>query len=148
MAFENIDCIKPTAAANPIPIDGVRVSPRVINLKKAGRTIRFIRIVIGSGLARKLSLHQDNHNVRLLFGTGNDAGKIKILVDNTSGKFAANKAKKGSYSLTINEDTADGLFSMEFEPFDRKNLEAIRPVDGRPMHVVFAATDAMLAVED
>ncbi len=148
MAFENIDCIKPVAVKNPVPLDGVTVSPRVLNLKKQGRTIRFIRLVIGSALARKLSLVQEVVNVRLLFGTGSDAGKIAISVDNAAGKFAAKRAKNGTYSLTINEDTADGLFAMEFEPFSRKGLEVVRPVDGRPVQVVFAASDAMLAVAD
>lgn len=148
MAFENIDCIKPTVAANPIPTDGVRVSSRKLRLKKQNRDARFIKIVIGASLARSLSLHQEDHNVRLLFGTGNDAGKIQISVDNTTGKFYAKRAKNGNYSLTINEATADGLFALEFEPFDRRNLEAIRPVNGQPRHVVFAASEAMLAVED
>lgn len=148
MAFENIECINPSAHVKAIPEDGVRVAARALKKKGGDGVTRYIRVTIGAALARQLSLTGDEHGLMVLFGRDNDAGKIKLSVDNTAGKFRAKRAKGGSYAFTINAATAEGLFALEFETFDRPHLEAVKPEAGGPRHTVFMASRGMLEVED
>ncbi|RDV06406.1 hypothetical protein DXH95_02985 [Sphingorhabdus pulchriflava] len=125
--------------------------PRVLfsaRPKWGGGAAQYIRLQIGRDLARKISLSQAAHRVRLLFGTGSDAGKLQLSVDNEAGNFAVKRNKSGGYSLTINSQTADGLFSLQFPAFAVERCEAIRPENGKPPHFVFNASDEMLRVDD
>lgn len=90
----------------------------------------------------------DDHRVRVLFGTGSDAGKLQISVDNSGGNFPTKRNKKGNYALTINAASADGLFALEFPVFTVEKCEAVRPENGQPPHFVFKASVPMLAVPD
>jgi hypothetical protein len=123
-------------------------SPRARWGARGGGVSRYLALAIGPELARKLSLHAPEHRVRLLFGSGPDAGKIMISVDNAGGRFAAKRTKPGGYWVTINEQTAEGLFALEFPPHSVRAVEAVRPVNGQPPHAVFKASAAMLAVDD
>jgi hypothetical protein len=146
MPFESIEFVgKP--APGSCPADGVRITARKMG-RKGGGVSRYIALAIGPELARKLSLHAPEHRVRLLFGSGPDAGKIMISVDNAGGRFAAKRTKPGGYWVTINEQTAEGLFALEFPPHSVRAVEAVRPVNGQPPHAVFKASAAMLAVDD
>lgn len=148
MAFEDIECVKPAAAsATKIPDDGVAVTARKMGNRNGAET-RYIRIAIGAKLAKAISLTQPDHRLRLLFGTGSDAGHIQVSVDNAAGKFVAKRSKKGEYALTVNAATAEGLFALAFPAFARSRIEAIRPENGKPPHFVFKASDEMLAWED
>lgn len=147
MPFENIECVRPTSASAPsVPADGVAVSSR--RLKTKTRESRYIRVVIGAKLAKAISLVQPECRLRLLFGTGSDAGFVQVSVDNTAGKFLAKRSKKGDYALTVNAATAEGLFSLDFPAFTRTGIEALRPENGKPPHFVFKASAEMLKVED
>lgn len=147
MAFEDIDVIKPKAAtASKVPPDGVLVQARHLGRKNGG-TVQFIRLVIGSKLAKAISLVMPECRLRLAFSTGSDAGLIQVSVDNTTGKFLAKRSNKGDYALTINAATADGLFALSFDTFTRSPVEALRPENGKPPHFVFKASDGMLAAD-
>lgn len=113
-----------------------------------GGQVRYIQLSIGANLAKAIALTQDAHQLRLLFGTGADAGKIMVSVDNTAGRFRAARGKAGHYTATINAATADGLFALEFPAFTVAGVEAVRPVNGKPPHFVFKASADMLSVED
>lgn len=148
MPFEDIECVRTTAAAAPkVPADGVVVSARKMGGRQ-GREVRYIRMAIGAKLANAISLVQPECKVRLLFGTGSDAGFVQVSVDNTAGKFLAKRSKKGDYALTVNAATAEGLFSLDFPAFTRTGIEALRPENGKPPHFVFKASAEMLKVED
>lgn len=148
MPFENIDLIGPKKSTpSKVPEQGVLVSTRRLKTR-LGKEVSYIRIAIGAKLAKGISLVQPAVNVRLLFGTGSDAGFVQVSVDNTTGKFAAKRTRKGDYVLTINEATANGLFALAFEAFTVAPIEAIRPVNGQPPHFVFKASAQMLAVPE
>lgn len=150
MAFEIIENCKKIYAKASTPENGVRVTARKITRSErfGGGYIQFIRVVIGAKVARGISLTKEAHNIRLAFGTDADAGKIQVSVDNAEGGFPAKRDKAGNYSLTINKDTADGLFALEFPEFTVDHTEAIRPENGKPPYFVFKASAPMLAVED
>lgn len=99
-------------------------------------------------LARGISLVQPVAKLRLLFGTGLDAGKVCVSVDQTDGKFVAKRVASGGYFLTINAATAEGLFALEFPAFREEKLEAMRPQNGQPPHFVFHPSAAMLAADE
>lgn len=82
----------------------------------------------------------------MLFGTGEDAGKIMVAVDQALGKFTAKRSKKGHYALTINAASAEGLFALEFPAFTVAEVECFHP-QGLPPHCVFAASAEMLAAD-
>lgn len=148
MAFEEIECVKPAGAAViACPADGVRLTAPKIT-RKTGHIVQFIRLTIGAKLARGIALTQDSHGLRLMFGTGADAGMVIVSVDNSAGKFRAKRAKSGGYALTINAGTAEGLFALQFPPFNVSPVEAIRPENGKPPHFSFRASAEMLKCED
>lgn len=150
MAFEVIENLKKVYKKAACPVAGVKVTARVLKRaeKMGGGESRFIRIMVGAQLARSISLAQPNHNLKLAFGTEADAGKIQVSVDNAQGGFPAKRDKVGNYALTINAQTADGLFALTFPEYLIDRIEAIRPENGKPPHFVFKASDDMLAVED
>lgn len=150
MAFEVIENCKKVYKKTAVSEMGVRVAARAVSraARVGGGHARYIKVTIGAKLARAISLTQEKHNVRLAFGTEADAGKIHVSVDNATGGFPSKRDKSGNYSLTINKETADGLFALEFPEFAMDNIEAIRPSNGQPPHFVFKASAPMLAVED
>lgn len=150
MAFEVIENCKKVYSKATTPESGVKVTSRKMSraAKFGGGVYQFIRVAIGAKIARSISLTQENHNIRLAFGTDADAGKIQVSVDNAEGGFPARRDKGGNYSLTINKDTADGLFALEFPEFTVAHCEAIRPENGKPPYFVFKASAPMLEVED
>jgi hypothetical protein len=150
MAFEVIENLKKKYTTAVCPASGIRVKVRTLTrpAKTGGGEVRFIRVTIGALIARSISLVHERHNLKLAFGTDADAGKIQVSVDNTFGGFPATRDKSGNYSLTINSDTAEGLFALNFPEFTIEKCEAIRPENGKPPHFVFKASDAMLTVED
>jgi len=149
MAFEEIECVGASAPkGGKVPADGVRVTARYLGSRGGEGRTHYIRVQIGAGLAKGIALAREEHGLRVLFGTDEDAGKIRVSVDNEAGKFRAKRDKAGNFSFTINAATADGLFSLTFPEFSEARIEAIRPANGQPPHFVFRAHPAMLAVED
>jgi hypothetical protein len=148
MSWDVIDNVKPKyASAMKVPDNGVAVSARTLGAR-GGRKVKWIAITLGAETARKLSLLQPEVRVRLLLGGGNDAGKIAISVDATSGPFLAKRQKSGCYLIGINAASAAGLFGMTFERFTRAPLEVVRPVNGQPPMTAFPVDPAMLDADD
>ncbi|MGN6596109.1 hypothetical protein [Sphingopyxis terrae] len=128
----------------------MRISSRGLKISRGGKAkgeTRFIKIGIGKDLARKLALTGENVGVRLLFGNAENAGKIKISVDATTGNFTAKRDASGNYNLTINKASADGRFALDFPAFSINVVEALRPQNGQPPHCIFKASAEMLAVD-
>lgn len=147
MAFEDIEAVNPAKPAPAsVPPHGVSVSARKLG-QRNGVTARYIKILIGPKLAEAISLVKEQCNVRLAFGTGDDAGLIQVTIDNARGAFLAKRQKSGAYALTINAASSEGLFSLEFPQFVCERLEALRPSVGQPPHFVFRASDQMLAAD-
>lgn len=147
MSWESIENVKPTSETTP-PL-GLRISSRGLKVTrgKAKGETRFIKIAIGKELARKLSLTGDSVGVRLLFGNAENAGRIKISVDATTGNFTAKRDASGNYNLTINKASAGGRFALDFPAFSINVVEALRPQNGQPPHCIFRASAEMLAVD-
>lgn len=148
MSWESIDNVKPTK--DTTPPHGLRISSRGLNVTRGGKPrgeTRFIKIGIGKDLARKLALTGENVSVRLLFGSAENAGKIKISVDATTGNFNAKRDAAGNYNLTINKASAEGRFALDFPAFSINAVEALRPQNGQPPHCIFKASAEMLAVD-
>ncbi len=142
MAWESIENVKPASTKANVPAHGVTVATR-----RAMNDVRFIVIKIGADLARAAKIAQPEQVVRLMFGTGADAGKIACAVD-MGGGFRARRQKNGCYQLTINRAAADGLFSLDFPTFTVDRCEAVRPENGQPPMFTFKASPAMLEVSD
>lgn len=145
MAFSEIECVKPVTGLDAVSDNGLRVAARRFTAKRG--LVRWIEIKLGAGLARQLALTQPQHKVRLLFGTGEDAGKILLAVDAEKGRFLAKRDKQGRYTIAISAASAEGLFALEFPVFSVVDAEAMR-APGCRVSVTFAVSAAMLAVED
>lgn len=144
MPFDEIEFVGAPRAAT-VPPAGVRVVSR-----RAGRPpsiTRFIQITIGKSLAARLVMKMDEIRMAVAFGSGADAGKIRLSVDATAGGFTARKNKQGCYALTINAATADGLFSIDFDAFAVEVVDVTEQAH-RPPFATFACSEGMLAVED
>lgn len=150
MSWETIEALGPPKAA-AVPPRGIRVTVRAgrppTRSGGFGARTRFIMIAVGEELAKAVAFHLDVQPVRLMFGAGGDAGKIAVSAD-MAGKFRAKRARAGFYNITINQRTADGLFSLDFPAFAEDRCEAIRPENGQPPKFIFKASAEMLAVED
>lgn len=149
MAFETIENVKPKYAAAPtVPPHGVLVTTRKAPTSPTGGgEARYITIRIGAALAKAARFHAEAQDVRLMFGSGSDAGKIAVAMQ-TGGGFVAKRQKAGGYALTINRLAAADRFTLDFPPFTIPNVEAVVPQNGQPPMFVFKASAAMLAVGD
>lgn len=148
MAWETIEVVKPKVpGSGACPGDGVKICARSLGTRGGGR-VRYIHVTIGAELARSIALNQPEHRLLVLFGTGDDAGKIAVAVDGQIGRFLAKRNKSGAYAFAINAATADGLFALDFSAFTVARCEAIRPVNGQPPKFIFKASAEMLKVED
>lgn len=149
MAFEMIECLNAAKPpASKVPASGIQACVRKLG-SRAGKEVRYIRLQIGAQLAKAVSLTAETQKVLLLFGSAEDAGKVRVAVPTTGvGGFAAKRDKSGNYVITINTASADGLFSLHFEDFRIERCEPIRPTNGQSPHFVFQASSDMLEVED
>lgn len=148
MAFEMIECLNAAKPpASKVPPAGIQAGVRKLG-SRAGKEVRYIRLQIGAQLAKAVSLTAETQKILLLFGSGEDAGKVRVAVPATGGAFAAKRDKSGCYVVTINTASAEGLFSLTFETFRIERCEPIRPTNGQSPHFVFQASGDMLAVED
>lgn len=148
MPFETIENLKPVAISSASPADGVQVSARKLAIppKRGGHLARYIRILVGADLAKKLVWRGESERIDLAFGTDRDAGKIRASINHSGGQFVAKRDKQGRYSITINAATAEGLFALDFPAFSLPSLEPVVAM-GTPPALVFKASDAMLAVD-
>ena len=142
MGFEIIENLQKSHKREHVPVNGICLNSVVFG------KLPFIRLTIGPGLARQSGMNNPTHKICLAFGTGSDAGKIQVSVNDADGMFIAKCSKAGNYALTINKDTADGLFAVVFPKYTIDHIEAIRPDNGNPRYFVFKASAPMLAVED
>lgn len=144
MGFERIENQRPVKSGG-VPSAGLRISARKMAKRKGkpGELARYIKIELGPKLAEKLCLRMDEVALALQFGFGPDAGKIRISVDNDEGGFLARKAKWGSYSLTLNEATCDGLFALEFDAVRIEDLE-VKADMGKPPFILIDCPQRML----
>lgn len=145
MPFETIENCKPVNMLDAIPSDGVRIGPR--RLESRGTETVYIKLQIGVGLAKKLVLTGEKVALALAFGTGRDAGKIRVSVDVKAGQFVATRDKKGGYSISINKATAEGLFALDFPVFAVPEVEVVH-AQGQPPAAIVEVSEQMLAVDD
>lgn len=145
MAFTDIENMKVVIGPGSCSALGVLVRPRKFTAKMGLR--RWIQILVGKDLASKLALTRPQQMVRLLFGSGVDAGTLLLAADQAAGKFQATRDKQGRYSLTLTAATAEGLFALEFAPFSVIEPEVLRAPGCAPS-VCFAASAEMLACGD
>jgi hypothetical protein len=145
MPFEVIENCNTQAVPTGVVPDGIRVQPRAVSRRKGGTT-KFIKVTVGTALARKLVWREESHRIDLAFGAGKDAGKIRASINVSGGQFLAKRDRHGRYAFTINAATAEGLFALDFPAFD---LAAIEPVSeiGKPPALVLKASDEMLATD-
>jgi len=110
--------------------------------------IRYLTLKVGPKLAAASRFTQKPQRIRLMFGGGSDAGKIAVVIDQEAGAFLAKPQKNGCWLISLSARDCAGLFSLDFEPFEVKAVEAIRPENGKSPMFVFRVSAAMLAVED
>lgn len=149
MTWSVIENLSPaTSSGIALPPHGVVVRSRAgLKKREGGGQVRYIRMVVGPKLASNLVLTGEQARVQLALGMGPNSGKIAISVDASRGTFPAKRAKDGSYVLTINERSADGLFAMDFPGF-AADAVMLPPERSKPPMACFVASAGMLAVED
>lgn len=146
MAFETIENVAKVAGQIAAFPDGVRVEARAMKMRKGGGAARYIKVIVGAQLAKKLVWRDEQQRIDLAFGTGRDAGKIRAAVNASAGQFMAKRDRQGRFTFTINAATAEGLFALEFPSFDIPQLDPVHEINTPPA-LVFKASDAMLAVD-
>jgi hypothetical protein len=134
MAFVKLDNPKPSAAGSLGP-DHVKLSAR-----EGPHKTRFITIHIGKEVARKASFTQPQHKAHLHKGSGHDAGKMAVELDDSSGTFTAKQQKNGTYKISMGSVAAEaaGLLTT-FPPFTRGGL-ARQMESGKARFIVFDLT--------
>lgn len=146
MGWEVIENVKPSGKPDAVPPAGVRVASRGCLGGK-----RYIALIVGRDLARSMGMAVEHYPVRLMFGSGSDAGKIAVALgpdNDRSGGFRAKLQKSGNYLITISQASAEGLLSVNFPELRETRCEVIRPENGGPRMFIFRASKEMLEVSD
>lgn len=76
MGWETIDNVKPKYTKTDVPAHGI-----VVGTRSALHGKRYITIRIGAALAQGVRITRETQAVRLMFGSGIDAGKVGVSVD-------------------------------------------------------------------
>jgi len=148
MSWTVIENLSPaTSSGIAQPPHGVVVQSRSFTKRGEGGQVRYIRMVVGPKLASNLVLTGEQTRVQLALGMGANSGKVAISVDASRGTFPAKRAKDGSYVLTINARSAEGLFALAFAPFAAE-AQMLPPERNKPPMACFPASADMLAAED
>lgn len=149
MSFEVIENMNPSPAKEVTPVDGLRIYARTAPARKGSTKpgTYYMTVQLGLGLARRLAFHKDQHNVQILLGTGRDAGKMQIALDQTAGQFYARKRKIGQYCVTIKGASMDGLFARAFPPLIIAHVETVKSEASGQVCCTFPVSPEMLRVE-
>jgi hypothetical protein len=151
MAFEDIEFVgKPPAIKPPaVPDAGVRVIASKIGQKGVsgkGQFVRFVRIEVSKGLAAACGLEQPAHFVRLAFGTDQDAGLVRVLLDGNGGFVARYLKRQKCYGITLSAATCEGLFATDFPTFTIDPCRLVVPAEAA-LGFEFRASEQMLAAD-
>ena len=141
MGFERLDNPVPPKSKGRDTNLGARLQLR--SLTRMGRKSEWIKLTIGQLAAAKLSMTLPRHRVHLLFGTGDDLGKLAVSVDNSEGAFAATRAKKGHYSVTIPLPAMQAKVKMPFETIYCELMEIHKINPAKPVFGVIDIRDAL-----
>ncbi len=129
---------------NPKPPAAGALKPTMIRVvsSQAARQSRYLRIKIGADLARRGSFTRGEHKCHLLAGSGDEAGQLAVVVDDSGGAFVARRKADGRYEIAVTARAAAGLFSVQFNQFDREG--GVVPMNGSPAFITFDAKPIML----
>ncbi len=147
MPFEPIENVSSATATPPTPADGIRFTARSMARRNGGLPVRYIQLQIGAGLARQLAIVGERTALALAFGSGSDAGRMRLGVDFSGSTFPAKRTRTGNYTLTINAASADGLFALAFHPVTVAGPK-VTAVAGKAPWVVFDLPPSVLALDD
>lgn len=117
MAWAKLENPKPSASSLAPGV--VKVRARELKVRGGGTT-RYVSIAVGSKLADQARFIAKEHRCHILLGSGADAGKAALQMDDQAGKFIAKRKAAGHYELTIKAGAAQtASISLEFPPFER-----------------------------
>lgn len=109
MGWEVIENVKPSGKPDAVPPAGVRVASRGCLGGK-----RYIALIVGRDLARSMGMAVEHYPVRLMFGSGSDAGKIAVggtVLDPFGGAgttgLVAEKLQRNAVLIELSEDYAE-----------------------------------------
>ncbi len=126
MAYE----ILPNPSKNKKPnhdfSSGVRIQGRQMKSRINGNVSKYIQITLGKQLASSLIMTMPHHNLILQFGTGEDAGKLAITLDNQQGQYPSKRSKNGQYSVSIPAAVAQGRMLLEFNTIYQSEVTMLR----------------------
>lgn len=85
----------------------------------------YTALQIGRHLATTLGLTRAKQSIGISIGSGEDAGRISVYVDEDGG-FAGKKQVNGTYVFALGYHSTKDIFAVQFEPF---TIEQVK-VDG------------------
>ncbi len=141
MSFVVLVNVRSGPADEPDWEAGAKISARKLGRKAKGggvNEVRYIQITLGRKLASGMSLMQETHRLTLQFGTGNDAGKLALSVDNSSGEFPVKRDAQRRYRLSLNAATVADWLKLEFPVLFLPKVELVKLDQAKP---VFAVLD-------
>lgn len=125
MPWETIENAKPKYYKPPVAAKGIRVATRAVLHGK-----RYIAITIGAELARAVRITQEKQQVRLMFGTGSDAGRVGCAVD-VGGGLRRPEAEVRQLPALTESRCCRGLVRARFRALQRR-LDRGDPTGKRP----------------
>lgn len=137
MAWEEIE----SESFLAVPKDGVRVLARNVGVENQ-RGKKVIRIFLGKDLGRKLA---DFPTCDVLVGTDEDRGMLAVRFRKEGGQFKPSRNRQ-STSIVIGVKSLTGLFSTDFEAFDRPGLEL--KTDGKTAMFAFGCPDEFWCADE
>lgn len=131
MAWESIARVsrKNHTASDSLPADGVRVSMRSTRSRSSKTVHNYVVIRVGAALAGKLMFAKEQP-VRLMMGTGDDAGQLAVVIDPAAKFLARQQPKAPEWWITIPPVEAAERFSFPLETFTVSTIRPTLPENG------------------
>jgi hypothetical protein len=145
MAWNLLENKKPLTGGKVDISAGARVRWRKLKRKHGEGYSEYAYIVVGAKAATALALKSEKHGLSVMFGTGEEAGKLAITVDNEKGGFIAKRTNGGDYSFTMSSETVAGKMKAAFDTIELEKIEIVKIDPSKPYFGIIDISAAVLA---
>lgn len=144
MAWNLLENKKPLTGGKVDISAGARIRWRKLKRKHGEGYSEYAYVTIGSKAALALALKSEKHGLAVMFGSGEEAGKLAITVDNEKGKFVIKRTNGGDYTFTLSSDTVAGKLKPWFDTIELEKIEIVKTDPAKPYFGIINISEAVV----